>query len=57
MNEVRLRITTSYNFVKGDGGCDGCKLLDYCQVLETIDCEGGTEGNYEYGDEEDIEKL
>ena len=33
MNEVRLRITTSYNFVKGDGGCDECKLFDYLCVL------------------------
>lgn len=57
MNEVILRITTSYNFVKGDGGCDECKLFDYCQELDTIDCEGGEKGHYEYGDEEEIEQL
>ena len=57
MNEIRLRITKSYNFVKSDVGCDECELFDYCQELDTIDCECGTEGHYEYGDEEEIEQL
>lgn len=57
MNELRLRITTSYNFVKGDGGCEECKLFNYCQELYTPECEGGLKGYYDYGDEEEIEQL
>lgn len=52
---IKVRITRAYEFVKG-GNCETCNLFDYCNDIDDTDCEGGTTGHYEYGDE-DIEQV
>lgn len=32
MKDIKLRITLTYNFVKGKD-CTGCHLIDYCNEL------------------------
>lgn len=55
MKDIKLRITLTYNFVKGKD-CTGCHLIDYCNELNDLDCEEGTMGHYEC-DEEELEQL
>ena len=56
MKPIKLKIIQSYDFVKG-GDCGDCKLFDYCSNIDESDCEGGTIGHYEYGDDEEIEQV
>lgn len=53
---IKVRIIETYDFVKG-GDCETCKLFDYCNYIDDKDCEEGTIGHYEYGDEENIEQI
>lgn len=53
---IKIRISATYDFVKG-GDCGMCELFDYCNDIDETDCEGGTAGHYEYGDNESIEQI
>lgn len=53
---IKVRVTTTYDFVKG-GDCEDCNLFDYCNDIDDKDCEGGTAGHYEFGDEENVEQV